>query len=167
MRKRGWEKDYYTSCLPWTQRGAEVETPISFTWNDSDDVHDSSGKLSTAGDIDHNASGDLQVNVGGTGGSRVGSIDNSDNLGITINELRTSSALQRWLEKQARGGHRYIETILSHFGVRSSDARLQRAEYIGGQRNPVVISEVLNTSATATEAQGTMAGHGVAVGSGS
>ena len=72
----------------------------------------------------------------------------STTLDFQINELRKASALQRWFEKQALGGHRYIETIYSHFGVKSSDRRLQRAEYLGGGKTPVLISEVLNTSAT-------------------
>jgi len=84
----------------------------------------------------------------------------------TINDLRRAFRLQEWLEKNARGGTRYIENILMHFGVRSSDKRLQRPEYITGLKTPVIISEVLNTSATDQEAQGNMAGHGVAVSTG-
>ena len=68
--------------------------------------------------------------------------------GVAINDLRRSFALQRWLERNARGGARYIEQILSHFGVRSSDARLQRPEYLGGGRQPVSFSAVIQTSAT-------------------
>ena len=67
------------------------------------------------------------------------------------------------MERNARSGGRYIEQILSHFGVHSSDARLQRAEYLGGGKLPVSISEVLQTSATQTSSpQGNMAGHAVA-----
>ena len=85
-------------------------------------------------------------------------------MNLNINDLRTSSRLQEFLENNARGGARHIEQLLHRWGIKSSDSRLQRPEYLGGGRNPVVISEVLNTSATATEAQGTMAGHGIAVG---
>ena len=75
--------------------------------------------------------------------------------------------MQEWLEKNARGGTRYIESILSHFGVKSSDARLQRPEYITGVKSPVIISEVLNTTGEdGGLPQGTMAGHGIAVSSG-
>lgn len=71
------------------------------------------------------------------------------------------------VRKNARGGTRYIESILSHFGVKSSDSRLQRPEYITGVKTPVVISEVLNTSGTVDQLpQGNMAGHGIAVSSG-
>jgi hypothetical protein len=74
--------------------------------------------------------------------------------------------LQEWLEKNARGGTRYIENILAHFGVRSSDKRLQRPEYITGMKTPAVISEVLNMTGTNEAAQGTMAGHGISIGTG-
>jgi hypothetical protein len=75
--------------------------------------------------------------------------------------------LQEWLERNARGGTRYIENILAHFGVRSSDKRLQRPEYITGTKTPVTISEVLNTASIDGELpQGNMAGKGVSYGSG-
>ncbi len=87
---------------------------------------------------------------------------NVDELGVNINDLRTSSALQRWFERNARSGSRYIEQILSHFGVRSSDARLQRPQFLGGGRVPVSVSEVLQTSSTdETSPQANMAGHGI------
>ena len=102
-------------------------------------------------------------------------LDNSDHLfadlsGATassINDLRRAFRLQEWLERNARGGARYIEIITAHFGVRSSDARLQRPEFLGGSSTPITISEVLQTSANASEPtpQGNMAGHGVSVGS--
>ena len=83
----------------------------------------------------------------------------------TINELRRAVALQTFLERSARGGNRYIEYLLSHFGVKSSDARLQRPEYLGGGVMPVVISEVLQNSASSeTSPQGNLSGHGIAVG---
>ena len=82
-----------------------------------------------------------------------------------MNELRRAEKLQQWLEKNARGGARYVEQILSHFGVVSSDARLQRPEYLGGGKTPVVISEVLQTSASQEDsAQGNPAGNGISVG---
>ena len=65
---------------------------------------------------------------------------------ININELRLAFAAQRFLEKSARGGSRYIETILAHFNVRSPDARLQRPEYLGGNRAPLQIHSVNNTA---------------------
>jgi hypothetical protein len=85
----------------------------------------------------------------------------------TINELRRAFRLQEWLEKNARGGTRYIEQILAHFGVRSSDKRLQRPEYITGVKTPITVSEVLNTTGEdGGLPQGNMAGHAVSVGQG-
>lgn len=79
----------------------------------------------------------------------------------TVNDLRQAFQVQRWMEKNARAGSRYVESILAHFGVRSSDARLQRPEYLGGGRSPIIISEVLQTSATSgTQPLGQMGGHG-------
>lgn len=100
--------------------------------------------------------------------------DMSQVTSATINELRRAFALQRFLERNARGGCRYIEQIEAHFGVRSSDARLQRPEYLGGGKAQVVISEVLQTSSDSTSALlgdgssvtpiGEMYGHGISVG---
>lgn len=79
--------------------------------------------------------------------------------------MRQSNALQRFLEKNARGGWRYIEQLLAHFGEHNSDYRLQRPEYLGGGKQPVVMSEVLNTAGeTGGLPQGNMAGHGLSVG---
>lgn len=91
--------------------------------------------------------------------------DLSQVTAATVNELRRAIALQTFLERSARGGNRYIEYLLAHFGVKSSDARLQRPEYLGGGVMPLVVSEVLQNAAT-TEAspQGNMSGHGIAVG---
>lgn len=82
-------------------------------------------------------------------------------IGIDVRDIRLASAVQRFLEKNARGGVRYIEWLFSHFGVRSSDARLQRPEYLGGGRSPIVIGEVLQNSESNTTPQGWMAGQGV------
>jgi hypothetical protein len=94
------------------------------------------------------------------------SADNMEVQPTTINELRRAFRLQEWLEKNARGGTRYIENILAHFGVKSSDSRLQRPEYITGVKSPVVVSEVLQTGQSDTTPQGNMAGHGISVTSG-
>lgn len=79
-----------------------------------------------------------------------------------INDIRYAFQVQRFLEKMARTGARYTEVILSHFAVKSSDSRLQRAEYLGGGRSPIAISDVLQTSADDDQPTplATMAGHG-------
>ena len=160
-RARAWEKDYFTSALPWAQRGTAPTFTVDETLNNPSGGEVKLRKLSddttlTSMSVSSDASGNLE------GGSTDAYIDQTEISTYTadIAELRRTSAIQRWLEKQARGGARYIETIKTHFGITSSDARMQRAEYLGGERIPMVISEVLNTSATATEPQGDMAGHG-------
>lgn len=180
LHKRNWEKDYFTSALPWTQRGGDVQLPLGGTapiiytvTGDADIVrnntngapHSQAQPLSIFGDGSGELIAQSQISPA--------SIDNSDKLSAdlsqasaaTIEELRRATKLQRWLERNARSGSRYIEQILSHFGVKSSDARLQRPEYLGGGKSPVVISEVLQTSSTDSETpQGNMAGHGVSIG---
>lgn len=88
--------------------------------------------------------------------------------GVDINDMRYAVQIQKWMERSARGGFRYNEHLNAHFGVYPRDDRLQRPEYIGGTRAPVVISEVLQNSATITTGtdaspQGNMAGHGMSV----
>lgn len=167
IRGRAWEKDYFTSALPWAQRGASAAVPGSPNYSQLGTVYDDSGNLVTSsgtGVFDHsNASGQLQ-----DASSNYRTLHNLDSIDVDINDLRSAVRLQEWLERSARGGPRYIEQILSHFGVRSSDARLQRAEYLGGGKQPVVISEVLQTTGEQTPSTfnplGTMGGHGVSVG---
>ena len=96
-------------------------------------------------------------------------LDNIDSVelisgGFTINALRLAARLQEWVEKMARGGARYIEQIKSQFGVTSSDARLQRPEYLAGGKLPVSISEVLQTGENGTTPLAEMAGHAIAAG---
>lgn len=87
--------------------------------------------------------------------------DLSNAVAASVNDVRTAFQLQRILERKARSGNRYVEYLASSFGVRSPDARLQRAEFLGGGKSPVLISEVLQTSAgTSTSPQGNMSGHG-------
>lgn len=186
-RKRAWEHDYFTSALPFTQKGEEVmltfdtesAVPITFNYNHPDSIHNPTAVNFPAMQdglvVDRDSQLDIQSletrftdDNGNAYYSRT-SIDNSANLSIdlsgsylmTVNELRKAVQLQKWLELNARAGSRYIETILAHFGVRSDDARLQRPEYLGGGKSAVSISEVLQTSESASTPQGTMAGHGI------
>lgn len=177
LRRRAWEKDYFTSALPWAQRGAAVGVPLegvgSVTYLDTSLVKKSSDG-SAVGNNMNIGTGNLDGDDLWAGSptpadgeaARIENIDEVtvDNVDFTINALRRAVRLQEWLEKNARGGARYVEQILSHFGVVSSDARLQRPEYLGGGRSPVVISEVLQTSEDGTTPQGNMAGHGMSAG---
>ena len=177
MRQRAWEHDYFTASLPFAQKGTAVDIPIgsidsdvAVNWN-SLEITVTENALESYNAA--TATAQNVRNIGRTAGQATAGnptlIAKTSDLDIqptTINDLRRAFRLQEWLEKNARGGTRYIENILMHFGVRSSDKRLQRPEYITGLKTPVIISEVLNTSATAEEAQGTMAGHGVAVSTG-
>lgn len=178
LRRRAWEKDYFTSALPWVQRGPDVTVPV----NNNSGALDVVLKDSPHADVYHvpgttafpkdgglrSISGALVVGGGEPDPAYLEPSNfqvNVDELGVSINDLRTSNALQRWFERNARSGSRYIEQILSHFGVRSSDARLQRPQFLGGGRTPVSVSEVLQTSSTdTTSPQANMAGHGISAG---
>lgn len=163
LRNRAWEKDYFTSCLPWAQRGGDVDLPIDNTvsYDTTSTYKLAAGGVPSGGAATHSGTGDLLDSLNAA--TRVENIDEVTSS-ITVNELRRSIKLQEWLEKNATAGGRYTEQILAHFGIRVPDFRLMRPEYIGGGKSPVVISEVLNTTGTATAPQGSMAGHGVSVG---
>lgn len=168
LRKRAWEKDYFTSALPWSQRGGEATIPLGSVepnYKSQSDFISIGGTPLSSTDVSTDSSGGLKATNNATG--RIENLDTMDVDATTINDLRKATKLQKWLERQARGGSRYIETIMSQFGVRSKDARLQRPEYLAGGKQPVVISEVLNTTGlddTGGAPQGDMAGHGISVG---
>ena len=175
-RFRAWEHDYYTASLPFAQKGQAVDIPLGNIGSDvavkiSRPGTDSQNLVGTSYNVPLNAevSGNISYN------NLYAETDGLEIEPTTINDLRRAFRLQEWLEKNARGGTRYIENILTHFGVKSSDARLQRPEYITGVKSPVIISEVLNTTGSfkaedptvpTSSPQGNMAGHGVGVTSG-
>jgi len=166
LRKRAWEHDYFTSALPFAQKGAAVDIPLGQLNGDAA-VYVNSPSGTTLTGTPNN----IVVGSGTTGDANAGELfANTSGVSVantTINDLRRAYRLQEWLEKNARGGTRYVESILSHFGVKSSDARLQRPEYITGVKTPVIVSEVLNTTGQTTGLpQGNMAGHGISVSSG-
>lgn len=172
IKNRCWEKDYFTSALPWQQRGTAPALPISGTTHA---VWDSSHFLSTNPTTPFNViveGGDAsspQVRVLDTEGIanlknmfQANTVDLSGATTFNVSDLRLAFQIQKWMERNARAGARYTEFLQEHFGVSPRDERLQRPEYIGGSKSSVVVSEVLQTSQTGTTAQGNMAGHGLA-----
>lgn len=172
LRQRAWEKDYFTTALPNPQYGAiEAGVPVDIQYLPTSQVFKTDGSSYEFNALvgTNGGSNDLVIDKpAATGGGATGRIENIDPTGssILINELRKANALQLWLEKQARGGQRLVETVLSHFGVRVPDSRVSRPEYLGGGKQHISISEVLSTfdNTAADFPQGTMAGHGISSG---
>ena len=190
LAKVRWSKDYFTSSLPWQQRGTPIALPVSisgdtFAWYQGypvtgDDaitkIYDSVGQLQpiylnplaqdNAFYIKNPANGGGYTNVNLINALNNNSINlsNADITSFDVADLRYAVQLQRFFERSARAGSRYTEFLRAHFGVAPRDERLQRPEFIGGLKAPIIISEVLKTSTTdTTSPQGNMAGHGLAV----
>jgi hypothetical protein len=168
LRKRAWEHDYFTASLPFAQKGAAVDIPLGevvIPYQKIEGVTNYATNSNVVSVDGGNYPVDLAPLALAPG---LYSPDSTASVEpTTINDLRRAFRLQEWLEKNARGGTRYIESILTHFGVKSSDKRLQRPEYITGVKTPVIISEIVNTTGqTEGLPQGNMAGHGISVSSG-
>lgn len=192
LQRIAWEKDYYTSARPWESKGPTITLPLGDTapvWGDGKTTTwwDGTSRLSsqTDGASDQYVSTtNVDANVGGASGgagivSKIIGIapestggqgshlyaDLAAATGVDLVTLREYFAQLRYQEARAKYGSRYTE-YLAYLGVRSSDARLQRPEYLGGGRVPIQFSEVLQTNNPAapdqTDAVGSMAGHGIA-----
>lgn len=189
LLRRGKRHDYFTSCLPWPQKGPGVELPLGTSapvyagLDNPDPVTHTALRFAT---FDGSAVGSRNLFVSQSSlGTNLGQLfkDNSSSPTVsgatamypsnlyadlsnataaTINSLRQAFQLQKYYEKDARGGTRYIEKILSHFGVKSPDARLQRSEYLGGSSNRIIINQVeQNSSSTSSSPLGSLGAYGV------
>lgn len=168
QRKRAWEHDYFTSCLPFAQKGSAVDIPLgslttSYKKIEGIDNLGGSDPIATTTTAIYdvpNAPSPLVPGLYAPG-------QTVDVDPTTINDLRRAFSLQRWLEANARAGTRYVENLWARWFVKSSDARLQRPEFITSVKTPVIISEVLNTTGEdGGLPQGNMAGHGISIASG-
>lgn len=177
IRTRAWQHDYFTSAQTSTQRGTEVLMPLSGTGSVT---YLTTSLVKGPGPFSY----DLQAAVGtptplvgdgAIGGAPVDArIENIDEVNLTssdvsINDLRRAVRLQEWLERNQLAGSRYNESIMAHFGRKTSDSRLQRAEYLGGGKVVVKINEIVTTAFsedadTNVVPAGNMAGHGISFG---
>jgi hypothetical protein len=190
LRKSNWEKDYFTSSLPFLQRGEEVSLPLGdiaplvfgdYSTGGGQDYTvlrerysvDPIGTINSASisDFSTDAYGSLKDSSNqyyGPDVSRTHAVDLSSATGATINELRRASAIQQWLELMARAGSRYREQIFAIFGEKIPDYTVQIPKYLGGGKTPIMISEVLstysNSSVSGDAPTGDMTGHALALG---
>jgi len=155
LLKRGKRKDYFTSCLPWLQKGTAENLPIGT----SAPVKSPNSTSNVARSVS-TAAPNAVVQLNNAGVVSTGSdfyADLSVATGVTIAALYRSFAIQDLLQTDARGGTRFVEILNAHFGVTVPDYRLQRPEYLGGSSIPFVISPLAQTSQTATTELGTLA----------
>lgn len=175
LKRRGKRPDYFTTSLPWPQKGGSA---VSLPLGTSAPIVGTGPLLLQSAGVGPFVGQGFRIVAGGgnwTGGAGSGagadmvykgglSADLSTATAATINQLRQAFQIQRLLERDARGGTRYTEIVKSHFGVTSPDSRLQRPEYLGGGSSPLVVSPIAQSSATGVTGGSTPLGNLAAIG---
>lgn len=174
IQKRAWEKDYFTVSLPWQQRGIAPALPISGIVHALYSAANFPGSGGPAANVAINSAADQLHSPSAAHAAHLLNVFNANNVDLSgastfdVADLRAAFQMQRWMERNARGGARYTEVLEQHFDDAPRDDRLQRPEYIGGWRQQITVTEVLQTSATVTgqTAQGNRSGIGSTFGGG-
>jgi len=183
MRRRGKRHDYFTSCLPWLQKGDSVELPLGTSANVLGIGKLTDGYDSTLLTV-YESGGSGTVSYASSSSTMAGTASSNDRFSVredpdnpgypgiyadlstataaTINQLREAFQIQKLLERDARSGTRYAEIVKAHFGVQFNDVAY-RPEFLGGSSTRINITSVPQTSESNTTPQGTLAGYGVAM----
>jgi len=171
---RGKRHDYFTSCLPWLQKGDAIDLPLG---SEAPVLYDTAIANTGAAEADTNvfarasasneewgygSDPDTFTAILSSGDTYSLKADLSAATASTINELRQAFQIQKLLERDARSGTRYAEIVKSHFGVTFQDVTY-RPEYLGGNSVPINISQVPQTSESGTTPQGNLAAYGTAM----